>query len=923
MLPASVRHAIALPWLLIFVSLPLSAQMPDFQSVFEKHGVVMLLIDPDTGQIVDANPAAANFYGHGRDALKAMRIQQINTLSTDQVAAERVLAEREGRNYFIFRHALANDEIRTVEVYSNPFDFHGRRLLLSVIHDITPGRNLEQGMWQYQQRLEDLVAQRTAALESRNRWLLAALMLVSVFAVGMQITVRRRKLAEAALRYRQGLFTALFEQSGFLAGILDSNGLLREVNQRALQLIGRPAHDVIGQAFVDTPWWLDDDKPRLRQALERAADGRADSFEAVHTGMNGESVTVLFHAVPVKIGETNYISVIGVDISELKRLAALEARNNRLFCAVFDRAAVGLAMVSPTGHFLRLNERFCDILGYAQEEMLAPGFDFQAITYPEDLAPDLEQVQRLLAGEADSYNLEKRYIHKDGHLVWASLDVRLLRDEAQQPDYFISAITDISARKEADAALIAAKHAAEAANLAKSRFLATMSHELRTPMNGVLGMAQLLQTSPASETQTREYAQTILHSGQVLLSLLNDILDFSKVEAGKLSLEAGVVMPDRILGDSEALFMANARAKGLDISTSWSGPCTRFYEGDPNRLQQMLSNLVNNAIKFTHRGEVRIEAREVGFEGQKAVLEFSVTDTGIGIPADQIELLFEPFTQLDSTSTRQFGGTGLGLSIVKSLARMMHGEVGVESTTGVGSRFWFRVRLKSIPMNLTAKKKMIDAPLSDKQTSLPRMSGRVLIVDDKPLNRNVLEVLLKELGMDTEVAENGYMAFEQVKAQANRINLIFMDIHMPEMDGYAATGHIRSWLDDEQRQQIPIVALTADVFPEVRERCLAVGMNDYLPKPINIEKLTAVLMTWLTPASNPYRPVDWPMFRILAQASLALLAEAKFDAIDHFEQLEEIAAGTLLEEKIAVMRTDIQGFRFTLAHEKLSKILER
>jgi PAS domain S-box-containing protein len=236
--------------------------------------------------------------------------------------------------------------------------------------------------------------------------------------------------------------------------------------------------------------------------------------------------------------------------------------------------------------------------------------------------------------------------------------------------------------------------AAEAANIAKSRFLATMSHELRTPMNGVLGMAQLLLAGPVTEAETKEYAGTILQSGQSLMTLLNDILDISKVESGKLVLEQAIISPANVLSDVATLFAGNAKAKSLALHTHWAGHAGRLYRGDLHRLRQMLSNLVDNAVKFSAAGEVRIEALELESDGTSALIEFSVRDTGIGIATDKQSLLFQPFSQVDSSTTREYGGTGLGLSIVHSLARLMGGDVGVESSAGEGARFWFRVRLE-------------------------------------------------------------------------------------------------------------------------------------------------------------------------------------------------------------------------------------
>ncbi|MEI8157698.1 MAG: response regulator [Burkholderiales bacterium] len=459
-------------------------------------------------------------------------------------------------------------------------------------------------------------------------------------------------------------------------------------------------------------------------------------------------------------------------------------------------------------------------------------------------APHLED----LAHHRPFKQFEYRVALPGGAYQWLSISGVPIFDEAGGFCGFRGTGTNASERKAQQFALEQANRAAQAANVAKSRFLATMSHEIRTPMNGVLGMAQLMMTPHLQEAERLEYARTILNSGQTLLTLLNDILDLSKVEAGKLELESRAFDPSQILHETRLLFTETAAHKGLALIELWSGPA-QHYLGDAHRLRQMVSNLVGNAIKFSSRGEIRIEAREVTCNGDTAQVEFSVTDSGIGIAQDKQEQLFQPFSQADNSTTREFGGTGLGLSIVRSLARVMDGDAGVESTFGQGSRFWFRIGVHRVAEGTDKRQaqrgQSVEVPADPTQSNL---SGRVLVAEDNRINQMVIRALLAKLGLTCEVAGDGQQVVDALLAcaDADRPDLILMDLQMPVLDGYGATAKIRAWEAERGLPRMPIIALTADAFAEDRVRCISAGMDDFLSKPVDRETLAATLRRWLT-----------------------------------------------------------------------------
>ncbi len=608
--------------------------------------------------------------------------------------------------------------------------------------------------------------------------------------------------------------------------------------------------------------------------------------------------------------------------SDVTRLHRAEFQQ-RLLSSAVAQSWTSIVITDLNGKIVFVNQAFVRQTGYTLEEL--QGQTPRVVKSGETPLATYENLwQVILAGQTWTGELLNR--KKNGELYWEWASISPVRDDQGHISHFIGIKENITERKHQQQALSEAKQAAEAANLEKSRFLATMSHEIRTPMNGILGMAQMLMLPAISDAERTNYAAVIMNSGQTLLALLNDILDLSRVEAGKLELHPVAVQPAAILQELVTLFSRPASEKGLHLAAEWHGPAEAAYALDPVRLRQMISNLLSNALKFTEQGHVHLDASELRQgEGWRELI-FSVTDSGIGISAEQQTRLFQPFSQVDASATRKYGGSGLGLSIVRKMAEAMAGLVGVESTPGQGARFWFTVRSYVHEGGAPAQSARLPAVdlVTVADTNLP-----ILVVEDDRVNQAVICRMLDKLGLASVSVGDGLAACERIE-QGERFRAVLMDCQMPVLDGYQATLRLRQWEKAHDRPRLPVIAVSANAYEQDQQHCLGVGMDDFVPKPIDLSRLRRVLARWLDRSLNELedvpaeksglRPVDRERVQAAVQQLQRLLADNQFDAVQQLQVVQQCLDGTAEAGALSAVASALGHLDFATAEQALRRV---
>jgi PAS domain S-box-containing protein len=648
---------------------------------------------------------------------------------------------------------------------------------------------------------------------------------------------------------------------------IDASGLIVDFNPACERLFGYPADEVVGRnvkMLMPSPY--QDEHDRYIENHRTTGQRKIIGIGREVTGLRKDGTTFPMELSVGQISERGQRAYVGVirDLTARARLEQTLRDSEAQHRAVVETAVDGIIIIDSLGTVRIYNPACAMMFGYEADEVIghnvkmlmpSPYFD-EHDTYLQNYTK---------TGERKIIGIGRQVIgrRKDGTTFPMELSVGEMRMGGNQ--FFVGVLRDITQSKQSDAALrrsrtelqervaelestrddlqrqesemaslasqaSQARDAADVANQAKSEFLAMVSHEVRTPMNAIIGFARMLCDArlPAPHN---DRARMIERAGEALMTILNDILDLTKIEAGRLELESVAFSLSDKLKMMEELWLAPAREKGLYLRTSVEEGSPDTVMGDPARVRQVLFNLVNNAIKFTKEGGVTVKVNARERIGDRLLLRFEVTDTGIGVPRDKQTTIFEAFTQADSSTNRRYGGTGLGLNICKRLLEVMGGEIGVVSEPGQGSTFWFTFPCEEADAPIAEE----SAPTSEFELASAALN--VLVAEDHPLNQSMIRVMLEAVGHRVDIVETGVQAVNAVQSKA--YDVILMDISMPEMDGVQATRAIRQLKGPEG--QVPIIALTANAMKGDREKFLGAGMSDYLSKPIHIRQLLGAL----------------------------------------------------------------------------------
>ena len=648
--------------------------------------------------------------------------------------------------------------------------------------------------------------------------------------------MNRTLKAESAATESEKKYRSMVEDAGDVVFTCDYQGNFTFVNHRAADLTGYDASELLGKSFISIiapemvngvrEFYAEQFKDKLHETI----------LEFQITKKDGSKKWVEQTVALISEGGriTDFHGIVR-DINVRKELEYKLFESNQKFETLFESSPFGIAVFElHPGRIIDANPAYFEMFGYTREEAIGHSAMELGIIDPIARAEIIERIKQV----GSSKNQEQKMYHRSGRPVICLYSNQLVTIGNER--YSLVLFTDITERKMLEQQLVKAKDEAEDATKAKEMFLASMSHEIRTPMNGVIGMANLLADTKLTAEQ-EEYVGSIKDSSQRLLTIINDVLDLSKINAGKIVFEDEPFNMRELLRSTALTLSIRAKEKQIEFNTHIDENVPEFVTGDSVRLSQVLWNLGGNAVKFTEKGSVNLNVVIKNSNDDKIDIAFTVKDTGIGIPKERLSVIFDPFVQADVNTTRKYGGTGLGLNIAKKLVELQGGILNVDSTLGVGSTFSFSIEFKKY------EPKPQDEVLAAASNVKDLKGTHILFVEDNKVNQRVGERTLGKWGATVEIAENGRLAIDLLNR--NKFDLILMDLQMPEMDGVETTQYIRNEMKLPVAQ-IPIIAMTASAYRGEYDKCIEVGMNDYISKPFKPDDLYNMIKLHLKNGAN-------------------------------------------------------------------------
>lgn len=653
--------------------------------------------------------------------------------------------------------------------------------------------------------------------------------------VGSLIDIHSRKITEQKLRDNEERFRVLIESASDIFYTTDVNGDFTYVNDFGCELVGYQIQDLLKKNYLDLIEPEHREKARYFYQRQVTSNKPVTYYEIpILTSKGkmlwvGQNVQLLY-----KNGKYAGMQSIARDITPIKELqhtlVASEDKFKKLLKYSYDVTTV----LSADGIVKYQSESFARVFG-AEENIVGRSiFEF---IHPDDVPLVAAELRKGVERGGVSDFIEHRFLKADGSWMNVeSIGNNMLQEPAIQG--VVVNTRDITERKLAQMELLKAKEEAEAAAKAKTEFLSNMSHEIRTPMNAIIGITDLMLDKDMDK-EAKHYLKSIKHSADNLLVIINDILDFAKIDSGKLSFEQIPFSLKNLLEEVKNTFMHKANEKQIALIVECEPMVPEYLKGDPYRLNQILFNLISNAIKFTEQGEVKLKV-EINHQEQKQCrLLFTVSDTGIGIPVSKQNAIFESFTQAYTDVTRKFGGTGLGLAITKNLVQLQHGTIMLKSTEGKGSSFFVELPYE------VATAEQVSGEIQVEQMQKDLSGCHILVAEDNQMNQFVIKQILTKWGAHFTIVDNGLQVLKEM--EKNRYDLVMMDLQMPEMSGYGATAAIRAKNSAVLNPSVPIIAITADAFIDTKLKVFESGMNDFITKPIDKDELYAKIIKHARP----------------------------------------------------------------------------